>query len=152
MIAVTSWFQHEWRAYCSHSLSRCRCYMLILLALTCFEGNDDRNGGTIWICAASPRHPFKRARPPKSKLDHVNQLNYGRVRTYASCETASNIGELSFRQTMTDYIFYTSHFVVSLQHFSFCCKPLRVISSVKSCDPGQFHSKTWTPHPVIPFL
>ena len=35
----------------------------------------------------------KRARP-KYKPDGVIQLNYGGVRTYASCETTSNIGEL----------------------------------------------------------
>ena len=60
--------------------------MLTLEVLECFEGNDDRNN--IWSCARSPWHPLKRAQP-KSKLDHLIQLNGGEVRTYASCQTAS---------------------------------------------------------------
>ena len=64
--------------------------MLTLQALMCFQGNNDRDGWTIWNCGKSPRYPIKRARP-KSK---VIQLNLGGVRTYASCVATSNIGEL----------------------------------------------------------
>ena len=91
--------------------------MLTLQALMCFEGNDDRSRGSIWSCATSPRHPLKRARP-KPKLDRVIQLDCGLVRTYASYETTSNIGELQlprsknvspFRRTMADYIYSYSY-------------------------------------------
>ena len=87
--------------------------MLTPQALNCFEGNDDRNGGTIWSCATGPWHPLKRVRP-KSKEDRIIQLNFWEVHTYANCEATSNIGEPQtprsiknaspFRQTMTDYI------------------------------------------------
>ena len=64
--------------------------MPTLQALTCFEGSDDRNGGTIWSRATSPRY-LKRARP-KSKPDRVIQLKCGE---WAPMEAAnSNIGEL----------------------------------------------------------
>ena len=102
--------------------------MLTLQALTCFEGNDDRNSGTIWSCATSPWHPLKMVRL-KSKLDCVIQFNSRGVCTYWSCEINSNIGELRslrniknaspFRWTMTDYICSSSHFVASLQIESF---------------------------------
>ena len=50
--------------------------MLTLQALTCFEGNNDQNGGTIWSCASSLWHPLKKARP-KSKPDCVIQSTAG---------------------------------------------------------------------------
>ena len=102
--------------------------MLTFQALTCFEENNHRNGGSICSCPTSPWHPLKRARP-NSKLDCIFQLNCRGVRTNASCETTSNIGELRplrsiqnaspFRWTMADYICNSSHFVVSLQSESY---------------------------------
>ena len=67
--------------------------MLTLQALIFFEGNDDRNGRTIWNCATSPWDPLKRARL-KLISDRIIQLNCGGVCTYASCERTLNIAQL----------------------------------------------------------
>ena len=93
-----------------------------------FWRKHDWNDGTIWSCATSPWYSLKKARL-KSKPDCVIQFNCGGRHTYASCETASNIGELHppksiknasfFRWTMADYICSSSHFVVRLQSGSY---------------------------------
>ena len=80
---------------------------------TCFERNDDRNQGTIWSCARSSCQPLQKARL-KSKMDQLIQTNFGTMRTYGSCETISNIGELRlprstkyaspFGPTIADYV------------------------------------------------
>ena len=89
--------------------------------------------------------------PPKegqtnSKPDCIIQLICGGVRTYASFETTSNIGELRlsrtiknaspFRWTMANYICSSSYFVENLQSKSLLyiyCLKLQV-NGVKTCD------------------
>ena len=39
-----------------HSVSQCQCYILTLQALTCFKGNNDQNGWTIWRMKQQSSH------------------------------------------------------------------------------------------------
>ena len=98
-----------------------------------FEGNDDQNGRTIWSCFTSPSHPLKKARPTFKPVC-VIQLNCRRVRTNASCETTSNIGELRppksiknfspFRRTMAGYLLciyiYIIYYILYIYYIYVC--------------------------------